>query len=114
MSPRMQEILPRRANRQALYRGHPRLENCLHLRETVHWLWYLSQEMPLRCHLYHQLAHQSRNSSYPSILGQQFQAPQTSDAKTRTSAGTSWNKRYWQEHSYQDSEWKVETELGKI
>lgn len=56
MSAGVQEVLPCGANGQALHRGHPRLEDLLYFRTSLHRLRYLRQEMSLCCYQHHQLA----------------------------------------------------------
>ena len=70
MSTRMQEVMSCRPHRQALYRSDPGVEDRLHIRATMHWVWYLCQEVPLRRDQHHQSAYQPGVTSDPSILGQ--------------------------------------------
>ncbi|KAI1646014.1 uncharacterized protein F4817DRAFT_155067 [Daldinia loculata] len=70
-------------------------------------MWYLPQEMPLRCHHHHQPTHQPRNPSYPSILREQLQAPSTANAATWSGSRSRRNQRYRKEHSVENSQWQA-------
>ena len=41
MSTGMQEVVPSGTDREALYRGHSRIENRLHIREALYWMRHL-------------------------------------------------------------------------
>lgn len=80
----------------------------------MHRMWYLSQEVSIRRHQHHQLAHQPRDTSRTPLQRQQLQAAQTATATTGAGVGTGGNKRYWKEHCAEDSGGQVEAELGEI
>ena len=110
----MQEIMPSRANWEALHRSHPRLEDRLHLGATLYWMWYLRKEVPFRCHQHHQSTNKPGVASYAPLLCKQFQAASASYAKTWTSPGASWNERNRQEYCLEDTQWQIEAKPGTI
>jgi hypothetical protein len=46
----------------------------------MHWMWYLPQEVPIRRHQHHQLAHEPREPGHAPLLGEQLQAAQAAYA----------------------------------
>ena len=97
-----------------MHRSRPQQQDRLHQRATMHRLRYLSEEVPLRRHPHHQLAHQPRDSSHAPLLGKLLQIASPAYATPRTGAGIGWNEWYWQEHGVEDSGREIEAKLGEI
>ena len=108
MSSRVQEVLPRGANREAVYRSQPGVQDRLYLRTAVHWVWDLPEEVSVWRNPHYQLAHQPRLGGHASVLRQQLQASPTPHAASGSGAGTGGNQRYWKEYGIEGSEWEVE------
>ena len=114
MPSRMQKVLSCRTDRQALYRSCPRVKDCLHLRTSVHRMWYLCQEVPLQRHQHHQSTHEPRVPSNSPLFGQQLQATSAAYATARTGFGLGRNKRDWEEYRVEDTQWQAEAQSGSI
>ena len=70
--------------------------------------------MPFRGHPHHQLAHEPRDPSDPSLLGQQFQVAQIAYAPPWSSSRFGRNERDRKEHGLEDSQWKTEAKFGTV
>ncbi|KAK7969619.1 P-loop containing nucleoside triphosphate hydrolase protein [Apiospora saccharicola] len=75
-------------------------------------MWYLPQEVPVQRHHDYQPADQPRVASYPSILGQQLQAPPSAYAPTWKRFGSGRNQWYWKEHGIEDSQRQAQAQPG--
>lgn len=60
----------------------------------MHWLWYLSKEVPLWRHTHYQFAYQPRYPSHPSIFSQQLQVASAAHAPSWSGTWSSWYQRY--------------------
>lgn len=114
MPPRMQKVLPSRADWQALYRGCPRVENCIHLRTSMYRMWYLCQEVPLQRHQHHQSAYEPGITSDPPLLSQQLQATSATHATTGAGSRLGGNQRNWKEYCVEDTQWQIEAQSWSV
>ena len=114
MSSRMQEVVSSCSDWQTLHRGYSGIQDCFHIGEAMHRLWYLREEVSLRCHQHYQPTYKPRVSSHAQVLGEQLQAPSATDAPTWASLGTCRNKWYWEEHRTEDTQRQAQAESWEI
>lgn len=86
----------------------------LHLRDALHWMWYLPKEVPLRSHSHRQAAHEPRERDDTSLLCQLVQAAQTTCTEGRSSPRSRRHKRYWQVDGPQDPRRKAKAKPRTI
>ena len=85
-----------------------------HFRNTLYWMWYVRQEVPIFGHLDHQFAQGSREPGNTQIWSKQFQIAQVAHSKVRRGSWISWNQWNWKIYSLESTLWKHETQSWQV